>query len=59
MSSWGDIFTEQLRGDIFIDQQHYFGQSLTAPGSPEQDLACMTNLPDFSDIPGLTLFGPA
>ncbi len=22
MGSWGDTFTEQLRGDIFIDQQH-------------------------------------
>jgi len=26
MSPWGDTLTEQLRGDIFIDQQH--GRSL-------------------------------
>jgi|SRR3989337_2749318 len=31
MSSWGDTFTEQLRGDIFIDQQHAFQHSLTCP----------------------------
>jgi hypothetical protein len=29
MSPWGDIFTEQLRDDIFIDQQQGDGQGLT------------------------------
>src|SRR5947207_12797282 len=31
MSSWGDTFTEQLRGDIFIDQQHSVRSRLTGP----------------------------
>src|SRR6266545_4737202 len=29
MSSWGDTFTEQLRGDIFIDQQQTGDGNLT------------------------------
>ena len=32
MGSWGDTFTEQLRGDIFIDQQHGVIGGLTAAG---------------------------
>ena len=28
MSPWGDIFTDQLRGDIFIDEQHKPGSTL-------------------------------
>jgi hypothetical protein len=33
MSSWGDILTEQLRGDIFIEQQHLIGIALTSPAA--------------------------
>jgi hypothetical protein len=29
MSSWGDILTEQLRGDIFIEQQQALAANLT------------------------------
>jgi len=31
MGSWGDTFTEQLRGDIFIDQQQPLTRPLTTP----------------------------
>jgi len=37
MGSWEDTFTDQLRADIFIDQQHPLTRPLTTPLSREQD----------------------
>jgi len=37
MGSWEDTFTDQLRADIFIDQQHPLTWPLTTPLSREQD----------------------
>src|SRR5713226_6608097 len=34
MSPWGDILTEQLRGDILMDQQHAMRAHLTTPRAP-------------------------
>src|SRR5713101_474109 len=42
MSPWGDILTEQLRGDILIDQQHCPHGPLTGQPATEQYRA---NLP--------------
>src|SRR6266404_2978488 len=39
MSPWGDTLTEQLRGDISIDQQHFAIPSLTMRHPPEHDAA--------------------
>src|SRR5256886_10186182 len=43
MSPWGDILTEQLGGDILIDQQHRRHSSLT----PSADRSSLASTMDF------------
>src|SRR6266481_10091557 len=45
MSSWGDILTEQLGGDISIDQQQRPTRPLTSVPAPEQSLRTRCHTP--------------
>src|SRR5712692_7705541 len=50
MSPWGDILTEQLRGDILIDQQQLRACALTAPRSSAQSAPTMNLYRDMDRV---------
>jgi len=41
MSSWGDILTEQLGGDILMDQQHALHEGVDIEGNRWQSWVAM------------------
>src|SRR5438552_13313868 len=57
MSPWGDILTEQLRGDILIDQQHRNLRTMTRPRVAGEDGARARRGSVFSPEAALPLDG--